>query len=268
MVEGPINYTGMLVRPDLTPLMQGLQLRRQNQAQDAQQQRWEDQTALKQQEFERQAAAQSAWDADIQGVMAAPTTASLSSLMLKHPERYQAIKAMSDQQGEVMQKRNLTAAMEVGGLLNAGANDAALAKLKDRRTALAANGESTEITDHIIANIESGDSVKITQAKALAGTVIATTLGEKAGPVLDSLGYGARAEDREADNERANRIADMRERVAEASIARGEASSARAERAADRADRKAAGGGSGGGGSGGSYEYRIGPDGRLQRRKR
>lgn len=267
MAEGPINYSAQLVQPDFEPFMQGLQIRRQNRAQEAQQQHWDEQTAIQRQAAGQVAEKQAAWDTDIQSAMTAPTTENLTSLMLKHPDHYQAIKALSDQQGEVMQKRNLTAAMEVGGLISAGAIPQAITRLKDRRTALVGAGESTEITDHIIANLESGDPAKITQAKALAGTVIATTLGEKAGPVLDSLGYGARAEDRVQDNERADRALDLNQQRTEAAIARGEAASGRAERAADRADRKASGGG-GGGGYNGAYEYRIGPDGKLQRRKR
>lgn len=201
MAEGPINYAGMLTQPDFTPLLQGLQLRRQNKAIEAQTEIAQQKVDLATQEAQAKAQQNAAWQGAVGNALQNPTTENYQKLFA-YPDRIDAAKQLLGNYTDQQKNRNLSAAMEVGGLINAGATDSAIAKLKDRRTALAQAGESTEITDHIIANLESGDPAKITQAKGLAGTVIAMTLGDKAGPVLDSLGYGAKAEDRKADNAR------------------------------------------------------------------
>lgn len=205
----PINYSAMLTQPDFNPLMQGLQLRKQNRALDEQTKIQQQRIDLARQEAEAKTAKEVAWQADIGGYMANPTTQGIQDLFLKHPEQSTALKALADQQTGAQKTRNVNAAMRLGGFLNAGLNDQAVKDLEQRRAALAETGESTEVTDAALAAIKSGD---LTKAKAIAGIVIGGTLGEDAGPVLDALGFSDKARRDAARDDRQERHQNESER--------------------------------------------------------
>jgi hypothetical protein len=246
----PIDYSALLTKPDFQPLMRGLQIRRENQQADAQEEYQQQRIGIAQQEIDAKAAKDAAWQTDIGSVMANPTTVGFQQLFLKHPEQAGAIKQASDAQTEAQKTRNVQAAMRLGGFLNAGLPDQAVKDLEQRRAALAEAGESTEITDAAISAIKAGD---MTKAKALAGMVIAGTLGEDAGDVLDTLGYSEKARrDREKDDRDEKRLDLTERRVLNSERATSAAIAGRSRDDA-RADRKAAGGGKGGGKKGGAY---------------
>lgn len=266
MAIGPIDYGSMLTQIDTTPLLQGLQVRdqrRQGQAVVATQRARVD---IAQAEAERAAAGDEAWKNAISGVMANPTTQGFTDLALQFPDKHAAIKAASDQQTAAQRTRNVQAAMTLGGYVNSGMNDRAKQFLTERRGALAENGESTEVTDDLIQALDKGDVKRI---KALTGLVISGTLGEGAGEVLDTLGYSEKARRDAAKDERDERRADLADKREERMSRATDAAIAGRNRDDARADRKAAGGGSSkGGGASSNFEYRVGPDGSLQRRKK
>lgn len=248
MALGPINYSQNMAQLDVSPLFalaRQLEANRANRAEEAQR---DIQIGIAQAEQDRKVAADAAWQTDVKTAFENPTTENFQRLY-QHSGKLDAAKALYSNYTDEQKTRNLNAAMEVGGLLNAGNNELALKKLKDRRTALANGGESTEITDSMIADLESGDAARVNHAKAKAGTVIAMSIDpEKAGPLLDRLGYGATYQlEREKFDEtkRHNRAT---EGVADARLGISQAASA-------RADRKAAGGGKGGGGKGRKGAY-------------
>jgi len=115
----PIDYSSMLTQPDFNPLMQGLQIRRQNHAIDAQTEIQQQRVDLVRQEAEAKAAKDAAWQADIGGYMTNPTSQGIQDLFLKHPEQATALKALADQQTGAQKTRNVNAAMRLGGFLNA-----------------------------------------------------------------------------------------------------------------------------------------------------
>lgn len=186
---GPIAYDQMLPQLDVSPLLQGLQIGEQRRFRRAQTEAQTLALSQAQAEADQKAARQAAYQADVDAVLKSPTPEGYQRLLLQYPEQREAINAGLDSYSDGQKSRNLDAAMSVAGLLSAGNTDGALKVLKDRKTAL--NGvESTEITDSLIGMLESGDPAKIMQAKGLAGFVISAQLGDKAGPVLNRLGFG------------------------------------------------------------------------------
>ncbi len=235
---GPIDYNSMLTQLDLSPLLRGRQLQLQRQENQAQIESQQARTAILQQEADRKAAEDAAWQSWAQGSRGKDLTAAdWSDAMLRFPDRFQQLKAASDAQTASQRTRNVQAAMNLGGLLNAGLKDQALANLKERRAALAEAGESTEITDAAISAVQKGD---LATAKQIAGSVILGTLGEDGLGVMESIGWGPKAKKAEAD------AALEREKFDETKR-HNRASEAAQVRDDVRADKKAAAGGKGGG---------------------
>jgi hypothetical protein len=191
MAIGPINYTGQQAQLDVDPLFALARQLEQRRAIRAEEEQRAAQIDLAQRKFDAEQAREGEWSSAVGSVLANPTTEGFQNLF-RFTDKIDAAKQLLGNYTDAQRNRNLTAAMEVGGLLNAGNNDLALKKLQDRRVALVNAGESTEITDSIIADIESGDPARINRARGVAGTVIATSVDpEKAGALLDRLGYSA-----------------------------------------------------------------------------
>jgi hypothetical protein len=265
MAIGPIDYGSMLTQIDTTPLLQGFQVRDQRRDAQARTAVLERQTDIVESKEQRRQSDELAWKLGMQGVMANPSSEEFGKLALQFPDKVAAIKAASDQQSAAQRTRNVQGAMTVGGLVNAGMYDQAKKFLTERKGALAENGESTEVTDDLIEALDKGDTTRV---KALTGLVISGTLGEGAGEVLDTLGYSEKARRDAAKDERDERRADLADKREERMARATDAAIAGRNRDDARADRKAAGGGSKGAGAGSNYEYRVGPDGSLQRRKK
>lgn len=270
MAQGPINYGGLLEQLDLTPLQNGLQLRNQNQALQAQQ---EDRMAMRQDQQQRIQLAQAKFTADqnndaayqqaLSGYLANPTPQALLEISSQFPEHQKALQDGADSYNAGQKNDLVVAATSTLGALSAGKTDLAVKTLTERKGALDKAGINTDQTDAVIDLVKQG---KTKEAQAYLGYALSGLIGpEHASSMLTTLGVGAKAENAEAAGERADRALDLRERSLDATIQRANETSARADR---RESRLSGGGGSGGGGGGGGYEYRIGPDGKLQRRKR
>lgn len=258
----PINYGALQQQLNLQPLAQGLQLRRQNQAFEAQQERQQAITQLAQQKFELDQQQDAQYLQAVQAYQANPTPEALRDLGIRFPDKAAALQKAGDSYTTSQKQDLIGAGFSALGALAANNVPLATSTLEKRRDALKNSGIDTSHTDAAIQMLKDGKTKEATAylSYAMSGLVGA----DHAAGVMESLGVGKKAEDRAADNERQDRALDLREKATEASIARGEAASARAERAADRADRKAAGSGSGGGGQ---YEYRV-VNGALQRRRK
>ncbi len=269
MAEGPINYSGLLTQVDFSPLQQGLQLRNQKQAIQAQEQQRAAAVQLAENKFSAEQQEDAAYQQALGGYLSNPTPEALREIASRFPDHQDALQKGADAYTTGQRNDLLKTGFGVLGALSVGKTDLALNMVVERSDALQKGGINTDQTDTLKQLIRDG---KIEEAKAYVSYAMSGLVGsDHVAGVMESLGVGKKAEDRAADNARADRTLDLRERQTDATIARGEAASSRAERAADRADRKAAGGGkggSGGSGGGGGYEYRIGPDGKLQRRKR
>jgi hypothetical protein len=260
MAIGPIDYGSMLTQLDVTPLLQASQIRGQRKQGEAQTAAIQARTQLAKTELEAKAAKEAAWTASIGDVMKNPTTQGFNNLLLRYPDEAAAIKAASDAQTAGQRTRNVQAAMTLGGLVNSGMTDRALAFLQERKGALVEGGESTEVTDDLIDALKKGDTTRV---KALSGLVIAGTLGDGAGDVLETLGWGPKAQRDAAKDERdaerlrlAQEREDRMERATNAAIAGRNRDDARQDRRA-----------TGGGGSGGGPSGFITVNGRLYRKK-
>jgi len=257
----PINYGALQSQLNLNPLQQGLAIR-DNRVQETE--------ARQERQAVRQLAtakfeADQQQDADyiqaVEAYKADPTPANLRDLGIRFPEKAKALMDAGDSYTSGQKRDLIGAGFSALGALSAGKKDLAIQTLQDRVTALKGSGVDTSHTQAAIDMIRNGDTTGATSylSYAMSGLVGP----DHAAGVMESLGVGKKAEDRSADNARADRALDLREQSLEASIAR-------ANEASARADRREARQGSGGGGKGGgdAYEYRIGPDGKLQRRKR
>lgn len=253
-MASPINYSSMLEQLDVTPLLQGLQQRGVNRQIEAQAQLREQQGAALQAKAEQQAADDANWNAWVANGDHSLT--GYQDAMLKFPGHFEQLKAGAEAQTAGQKTRNLQGAMRLGGFINAGLTDSAIADLETRRAALVQNGESTEITDAALAALKKGD---IATAKKLAGIVITGTLGNDGVDVMKTLGWDEGTARAERNEDRADRRLDQADARQAAADRRAAQSDARAERREARADareaRMAAGGGKGGGKKGGKGAY-------------
>ncbi|MEG3083704.1 hypothetical protein U1707_08620 [Sphingomonas sp. PB2P12] len=260
---GPIDYGSLQAKLDFSPLMQGLQLRQAKQNIQADSERQDKTVQLAREQFTVNQQEHAAYLADVEAYKADPTPGNLRNLGLNHPDLSDQIYRAGNSYTTAAKQDLVGSGFSAIGALAAGNPDLAASGLEKRITGLKNSGVDTSHTQAAVDMIKAG---KTKEATAYLSYAMAGLVGtDHAAGIMETLGVGGKADDKRADNERQDRALNLNERRADATIARGEAASARAERAADRADRKAAGGG---GGGSGNYEYRIGPDGKLQRRKR
>jgi len=268
MVQGPINYGALMEQLDTSPLMQGFQLRNQGQALqeqslDRQAMRADQQQRIQlaQAKFTADQANDAAYQEGLGSYLSNPTPQALLELSARFPEHQKALQDGADSYSAGQKNDLVVAATSTLGALSAGKTDLAIKTLNERRDALAKAGINTDQTDAVIDLVKNG---KTREAQGYLGYALSGLIGpEHSSSMLQTLGIGAKADNAEAAAARADRALDLRERSLQASIDRSNEASARADR---RESRLAGGGGSGGGG--GAYEYRIGPDGKLQRRRR
>ncbi len=251
MAMGPIDYNSMQTRLDFSPLVQGLQLRQQKQNIEADNQRQEKLAQLARDKFTIDQQEHAAYLADVEAYKADPTPTRLRDIGLKHPEQAAALQKAGDSYTTSQKQDLIGTGFGALGALAAGNNDLAASTLEKRIEALKNSGIDTSHTQAAVDMIKAG---KAKEATAYLSYAMAGLVGsDHAASVMETLGVGGKADDKRADNERADRRAELEERrvtnserATNAAIARGDAASARAERASDRADRKAAGGGKGG----------------------
>lgn len=262
MVQGPINYGGLLEQLDVSPLQNGLAMRQRNQAFEAQQQQEQQRVQLATAKFTAEQMQNAEYQRDLDGYLRNPTPEALREIGARYPDHQKALQEGADSYSAGQKNDLVVAATSTLGALSAGKTDLAVKTLTERKDALAKAGINTDQTDAVIDLVKTG---KVKEAQGYLGYALSGLIGpEHSSSMLQTLGIGARAEDQRADNERADRALDIRERSLQSSIDHANEASARADR---REARLAGGGGSSSGASGG-YEYRIGPDGKLQRRRR
>lgn len=250
MVQGPINYSGLLEQLDVSPLMQGLQLRNQGQALqeqslDRQAMRADQQQRIQlaQAKFTADQANDTAYQQGLNSYLANPTPQALLELSARFPEHQKALQEGADSYSAGQKNDLVVAATSTLGALSAGKTDLAVKTLNERRDALAKAGINTDQTDAVIDLVKSG---KIKEAQGYLGYALSGLIGpEHSSSMLQTLGIGAKAEAADAAAARADRGLDLRERALDASIARSDAASSRA----DRREARLAGGGASGGSS-------------------
>lgn len=265
---GPIDYSALQTKLDFSPLVQGLQLRQQKQNIQADNERQDKTVQLAREKFTLDQQEHAAYLADVDAYKADPSPTNLRNLGLNHPELSDQIFRAGNSYSAATKQDMVGSGFQAIGSLATGNPDAAVSALEKRVEGLKNSGVDTSHTQAAVDMIKGG---KTKEAMAYLSYAMAGLVGpDHAASIMETLGVGGKADDKRADNERADARAELEERrvtnserATNAAIARGDAASSRAERAADRADRKAAGGG-----GSGNYEYRIGPDGKLQRRKR
>lgn len=181
MAISPIDYTGMLVQPDFSPL--------QAIAQQVQQQR----LLTEQKRAQEAAAAQKV--ADIRAVTNDPTRQNLLAYQLKYPKDTEAASAGWKSYSEERQRQNLSDMSSVYAAIQNGRPDYARSILKSRQDALKGSGEDTSQTDQALALLESGnpEDLRLLQGIALTGIGVAT------GPdKFESTISGLRGQERES----------------------------------------------------------------------
>lgn len=196
----PINYSGLLTQVNLAPLQQGLAQRRQNQIVEDQLQERQQVRQLAQAKFEYDKQKDADYLAAVEAYKQNPTPAALRDLAIRFPDQSAALMKAGESYSGAQKQDLLGAGFGALGALSAGKNDLAIKTLEDRVTALKGSGIDTSHTQAAIDMIKSGDT-KGAQAYlsyAMSGLVGA----DHAAGILDSLGVGAKAEDRRADNER------------------------------------------------------------------
>lgn len=261
MAIGPINYAGMMAQLDISPVLQAVELRDRRAAVEAQRAQVAAATQLAQNKFTVEMNENAEYRAALEDYSAAPTAEKLRDIGMRFPDHAKALQDGAAAYTEAQRRDVLGTGTAVLGSLSAGLNDQAIKALTERRTALANSGINTDQTDAAIKLIRDG---KIDQAKAYLSYAMSGLVGaDHMASIMTSLGIGQKAENDDRRLDIAERGINARERQVDASIA---ATNARLDLSERREARQAAKG-SGGGGSGG-YEYRIGPDGKLQRRKR
>jgi len=202
---GPIDYQSMLTQLDVSPLLQLQQV--QAQKREAGENR-----ALRQQtvDIARSKAAadqaqEAAYRSGVDAYLKNPTSAALTDLTVRFPDQYQALRQAAEQQSAAVKKRNLDFAMRVGGLTAAGQTDKAISITEARIEALRTAGESTEISDDLLAALKSGD---LARAKGAAGLVIASSAdADQTKPILEALRWDAGSERAARDDARADAAA-------------------------------------------------------------
>jgi hypothetical protein len=264
---GPIDYGALQAKLDFSPLVEALQRRQAKKNIQADNERQDKTVQLAREQFTLKRQEHAAYLADVEAYKADPTPGNLRNLGLSHPDLSDQIYKAGNSYTTAAKQDLVGSGFSAIGALAAGNPDLAVSGLEKRITGLKNSGVDTSHTQAVVDMIKAG---KTKEATAYLSYAMAGLVGtDHAAGIMETLGVGGKADDKRADNERADARAELEERrvtnserATNAAIARGDAASSRAERAADRADRKAAGGGSG------NYEYRIGPDGKLQRRKR
>jgi hypothetical protein len=201
MAEGPIDYVSMLPQPDFGPLMQGLQLRRQNRAMEAQQQVWNEQTKMKRQEFAAEHDENAGYQASVAELVAHPTFDAFAAHTLRYPKQVEASKAAWGAYEPGIQTRNMGFMTSIHGLISAGKVDAALDLARSRQSGLASRVDSnnqprtpedTQQTDAIVSMLESGDPKQIAAAKGMAFMGIGIAAGpDKFANVINAVGGDA-----------------------------------------------------------------------------
>ncbi len=177
--QGAILRSGALLIPNLAEqYAQQQQIDLQRQDVGLRQQVFQ----AKQQDDQREQAEEQSYTADIQAIQALPVSQqpqAIAALMQKYPKRSEALKRSYDAQDAAVRDANTREAGELFSLVQSGATDRAVVKLRKRIEADRAAGQDTEDDEAIAAALESGDPAQIQAASTRIGIMLSLATGDK-----------------------------------------------------------------------------------------
>ena len=263
----PINYGALMPQLDLSPLTRGLQQRQANQFQSAQLQEQKDRTQLAQRQFELKAQDQQAYLAAVEAYRENPSPAALRDLGIRFPDHQKELQDAGDSYTASQKQDLIGAGFSALGAISAGNVPLAIDTLTKRRDAFKNSGIDTSHTDSAIQMLKDG---KIKEATAYLSYAMGGLVGtDHAAGVLETLGVGGKADDRRADNARADKALTIQQQRADTADRRAASADARAEHREARADAREARIAAGGASASSGYEYRVNPaTGKIQKRKK
>jgi hypothetical protein len=200
---GPIDYSSQLTKINVQPLMQGLQLRNERQqAKEAQAERTE-RVQLAKAQFTRQQDEDKVWHADLTDLSTDFTPEKLRNTMWKHPDKQEALSNGFSTYTRNIQQDVIRSTTSVMSALASGNSDLAAKVLIDRRTGLEQGNINSDQTDALYRLVKSTDPADRQKAYAMLGTIMSGAVGpEHAAGMMETMGIGAKAEDRRLDNDR------------------------------------------------------------------
>lgn len=249
MPVSPIDYSSLLTQLDVTPLMQGLQLRNnRRQIQDMRDERQE-RVQIAKAQFTQEQLENKQYQTDVADLTTNFSPEKLRNLAWKYPDHQKALEDGFATYGRGVQQDVIRATTHVMGALSSGNKDVALRTLDDRMAALDKAGINTDETTALRRLIQSDDPADAQRAYSMLGIIMSGAVGpEHAAGMMETMGLGAKAEDRRRDNARLD--ADLDERRRHNRVMEGQGSE-RIGVSRDREARVAAKGSGGGGGGGG-----------------
>lgn len=206
---GPIDYGSLLQQLDVSPLLNGLQVRNQrDEVRSADRQR-QAQVQLAREQFDAKQQHQAGYLAALKAWRdGGGNPQGLRDLALQYPDESEGMVRAADSYEAGAKRSIITDVSSVLGALGSNNPQLALSTLQDRRTALANGGVDTSHTDAAIQMIRSGD---VAGARAFLGYSLGGLIGwDHAAGVMETLGIGAKADAVRADDARADRDLDHR----------------------------------------------------------
>lgn len=171
----PVDYAaallgGQAVVPDYQAVEQARQQRQINaQLIAARRQQMEQAAVEAQRNMEREAA----WGREIETVSANPTPEAVASLMLRYPDRREAITAAFDRMGTTRRTAEVRQLGAVFSMLNSGDTEGAVNILRQRIEADAAAGQDVADDQEVLAALQSDDPQARGRATAMIGATLA-----------------------------------------------------------------------------------------------
>lgn len=223
----PTNYSGMLEQLDVSPLLAGLQIRGQNRDRKADNARQDQAVQLAQRKFEVDQQKDADYLASVEAYRNNPTPAALRDLGIRYPEKAKALMDAGDSYSAGQKRDLIGAGFSALGALATNNPTLAISTLETRIVSLKGSGVDTSHTQAAVDMVKAG---KIKEATAYLSYAMGGLVGtNEAAGILETLGVGGKAEDRRADNERADakikldeRRIENSERATSAAIARGD----------------------------------------------
>jgi hypothetical protein len=175
---GAILRQGQNLVPNLRDqLVQDALLKMEQQQFNAAQQ----QQAAQQQAAQQQSEQEAAFQADLEDAMLTGDPRKILALRMRYPEMAKGMKEAFDSLDEGERRRNLTQVGSIYANLNAGNLDRATQLLRQRIEADRATGQADPQDEAILAELESGDPMRVNAAKATVGIMLAAIEPDKFG---------------------------------------------------------------------------------------
>ncbi len=211
MAIGPIDYTSLLTQLDFTPVMQGLALRNDRQRLvDAKAERKE-RIDLATAQFSHEQLENEEYQRDLAGLSASFSPEKLRDLAWKYPQHQKSLEDGFGTYNRAVQQDVIRSSTQVMSALASGNKDVALKVLDERLAGLDRGGINTDQTTALRGLVQSDNPADAQRAYSMLGIIMSGAVGpEHAAGMMETMGVGAKADDRRRDNERAD--ADFEER--------------------------------------------------------